>query len=318
MSGVAGQTPGPLETRGCCPRVRRGRFKVVPKLDFGRFGGAKEQAVEAVVLFHQLHRSRMRSVPVFGSADVHDAAPHSPGILDFGGGDHGVVTVLLCDVQEALPIRMVAFFWIGWAVAAVPTPSITLWRWLMRARRGGECTVPCWGNAVRRTEPGPDGALQVALEGEPFARTGGGVVREWTTPGGGLFARQAAHGGAVSWHPTGKRASESTWVQCPKACSEPGIRRASGRVGTWRNNRQDGVVRFWHPNGQLDEAVTWWMVNRMGHVFVARQRRTSGRARFDHGQRVGRWRLWYLGPAQHDCAIQRWRAHHLRCWEPGV
>ncbi len=219
-------------------------------------------------------------------------------------------------------IRMVAFFWIGWAVAAVPTPSIDDALAMVDACPApGECTVPCWDDAVRQTEPGPDGALQVSCwKGN---RSHGPVVAWYANGqplGVGYSHDEQPHGGAVSWHPTGKRASESTWVHGAREgvfrTWHPTGERAS--VGTWHNNRQDGVVRFWHPNVQLDEAVTWVDGQPDGPMFSWHDNgELRARARFDHGQRVGRWRLWY--PSGQRSVIVRFRdgrAHHLRCWEP--
>lgn len=216
---------------------------------------------------------------------------------------------------------MTAFVLISAALASA-TPTIEDAAALVTACTApGSCAVPCWDDAKRETEPGPNGALQVScwLDGVSH-----GPVVAWYPSGQPLgvgYSKQGEpHGGAVSWHPNGKRASESMWVDGRR---EGPLRtwHANGQLASqahWRDGRQDGVVRFWHPNGQLDEAVEWVQGQPHGPMFSWHEDGTlKAKTRFQHGARHGRWVLRY--PSGRRSVVARFRAGkavHLRCWEP--
>ena len=215
------------------------------------------------------------------------------------------------------------FLFAGLALASTPAPTVAdAVAMLEDCRAPGQCSVPCWDDAVRSTEPGPDGALQVICFRGDVPH---GPVIAWHPNGRPLGVGYAnngdPHGGAVSWHANGKRASESFWVN---GAHEGTLRtwHANGQLesqGEWRDNKQEGVVRFWHPNGQLDEVGTWVDGLSDGPMFSWHPNgQLRARARFKRGVRVGAWRLWY--PSGKRSVVVRYKSGEpssQRCWDSG-
>jgi len=183
----------------------------------------------------------------------------------------------------------------------------------------GHCEVPCWDDAVRSTEPGPEGALQVnCFRGDvPH-----GPVVAWHANGRplgvGYSLNGRPHGGAVSWHSNGKRASESFWIDG----AHEGLLRtwhSNGQLesnGEWKNNQQQGVVRFWYPSGQLNEAGQWVDGRPNGPMFSWHENgQMRAKARYKNGERTGKWKLWF--PSGQRSVVLRFRGDaivHQRCW----
>lgn len=217
---------------------------------------------------------------------------------------------------------MLWVLFVGQVAASEPPPSVEeAVALLERCTDPGQCDVPCWGDAKRRTEPGPDGALQaICMTGE----TPHGPVVAWYPNGSplgvGYSLNGQPHGGAVSWHANGKRASESFWING----GHEGLLRtwhANGQLesqGEWKGNRQQGMVRFWYPSGQLDEASNWVDGVPDGPMFSWHENgKLRAKARFKMGDRVGAWRVWY--PTGKRSVAVRYRdgkPKHLRCWDP--